>query len=78
MQIREGTMTNTNACSLTLGQVAKTVGVDVWQVQRALERGFAFPTHKVGVYRCVYASDLHLVRQALERAGYLPHTPGAA
>ncbi|HYT90016.1 MAG TPA: hypothetical protein VEL76_15020 [Gemmataceae bacterium] len=71
-------MTNANTRSLTLGQVARTVGIDVWQVQRALERGFDFPTHKIGVYRCVYASDLPLVRQALERAGYLPHAPGAA
>ena len=71
-------MTTVNASSLTLGLVSKTVGVDLWKLQRALERGFDFPTHKVGVYRCVYASDLPLVRQALERAGYLPHAPGAA
>lgn len=58
---------------LTLGQVADEFGVHLWQVQRVYERNMvpAENVHRFGRWRGVSTNELPVIREALERAGYL-------
>ena len=56
---------------LTLGQVAKRFGCFTWQVARLFERGILPPAARLGNYRVVAESDLPIIRQALEKCGYI-------
>jgi DNA-binding transcriptional MerR regulator len=62
---------NDMASVMTLGDVARLVGVDVWQVRRLYERGLLPPAARVGGKRVVSAAELPRVRRALTEAGYL-------
>jgi hypothetical protein len=56
---------------LTVGAVARRLGVAAWQVRRVFERGFLPPANRVGPYRVIDPADLAEVEAALRRAGYL-------
>lgn len=56
---------------LTLGQVADRLGVQLWRLQRAIDRGLVKCAGKVGRQRVVEESDLAAIRKALAEAGYL-------
>lgn len=55
----------------TLGEVARTLGCDIWYIRRLYERNLLPPAERVGTYRVVRESDLPKVREALKKAGYV-------
>jgi hypothetical protein len=57
---------------LTLGQVARRCGVDLWQVQRLVDSGRLPEPPRVGKYRVFAESDVPAIRAALSKAGFLP------
>jgi len=57
---------------LTLGDVARRLRVEPWQVRRLFERGLLPPAARMGRYRVIAVEDLAAVETALRRAGYLP------
>jgi DNA-binding transcriptional MerR regulator len=56
---------------LTLGNVAKQLGVPIWAIRRLYERGILPEPARVALYRVVSADDLPAIEVALRRAGYL-------
>lgn len=56
--------------TLTLGQAAKRLGVDLWQLQRGIERGLVTHYRHVGRYRVIDTTDLPAVAEELRTAGY--------
>lgn len=63
---------------VTLGDVARRCGCDVWQVRRLYERGLLPPARRIGLYRVVSVDDIPAIEAALRTAGYLPETTGVA
>jgi hypothetical protein len=61
---------------LTLRQAAKTIGVQLWQLQRIYEVNLLEEPMRVGNLRVVTETDFPQIRQALVQRGYLP--PNAA
>jgi hypothetical protein len=57
---------------ITLGEVATHFGCQLWQVRRLYERGILPPAPRVGTIRVVQVSDLPVIGEALEQAGYIP------
>jgi DNA-binding transcriptional MerR regulator len=57
---------------LTIGDVARRLGCQGWQVRRLFQRGLLPEAARVGAYRVVSERDLPLVEKALREAGYLP------
>jgi DNA-binding transcriptional MerR regulator len=68
----EDDMTDTNSGVMTMGDVAKQLGCQAWQVRRLYERNLLPPAPRVGAYRVVPVQDLPRVEKALRTAGYLP------
>lgn len=71
LQFLEVVMPEKEEKMLTLGEAAKSLGVDTWQVQRLFERGLLPEPARFGRYRMVKESELPTVREALKKAGYL-------
>ncbi len=66
---------------LMLGQAARRLGVDLWALQRLIERRLYGPVRRVGRYRVLGESELPAVEAALRAAGYLlalPEEPAPA
>jgi hypothetical protein len=57
---------------LTLGQVAKRLGVQVWQVGKIYERRLLPEPRRAGILRIVAEDDLPAIEAALRKANYLP------
>jgi hypothetical protein len=66
----------THAAPLTLGQAAKKLGCELWQLQALLRRGHGPQLAKVGPLRVVFEADLPGLADALRAAGYLPALRG--
>lgn len=56
---------------LTLGEVAKRFGVQLWQVRRLYERGILPEPARIGHFRIVGEHELAAIESALRSAGYL-------
>lgn len=56
---------------MTLGTVARRLGVDPWKVQRCIERGFFAPSKRIGAYRVIEETEMAAFADAMRRAGYL-------
>jgi hypothetical protein len=56
---------------MTLGDVARHFGIQLWQIQRLYQRGLLSQPRRIGSYRVVSARDLPVIRAALRAAGYL-------
>lgn len=54
---------------MTLGDVANHFHVQTWMVQKLFDSGKLHYRQKLGMYRCVYASDLPTIARELEAAG---------
>lgn len=65
------TMPKTPPGWLTVGQIAKRFGVDMWQVQKLFERGLLPTPQKIGVYRVLPEAAMPAVEKALREWGYL-------
>jgi hypothetical protein len=63
---------------LTLGQVARRLGVETWKVQAMLRRGLGPTPYKIGPYRCLHERDLPRLADAMRAVGYLPQLTGQA
>jgi hypothetical protein len=57
---------------LTLGQVARHFGCQLWQVRRVFERGLLEEPARVGAFRVIAREELHRLERALREGGYLP------
>jgi hypothetical protein len=57
---------------LTIGDVAKNLGCETWQVRRVITTGRLPEPARLGCYRIFYPDDLPRVEAALRAAGYLP------
>jgi DNA-binding transcriptional MerR regulator len=62
---------------LTLGELARRFGCQLWQVRRLYERGLLPPAKRIGQYRVVDERDLGTVQRALLAAGYIEQRVGA-
>jgi hypothetical protein len=60
-----------NATFLTLGQVAKQIGIKVWKVRRVYERGLLAEPSRIGGYRVVTATELPTLLETLRAVGYM-------
>jgi DNA-binding transcriptional MerR regulator len=67
-----------NGVPLAIGEVAKRLGVSLWQVRRLYQRGLLPPAPRVGHMRVVSEDKLPVIREALERGGYLQPADGEA
>lgn len=56
---------------LNLGMAAKRLGVDLWQLQRSIERGLVTHYGRIGRLRVIDVADLPKVEAELRKAGYL-------
>lgn len=56
---------------LSVGQVARRLGADSWQVRRLFERGLLPEPERVGPYRVIRADRVAEVEAALRKAGFL-------
>lgn len=56
---------------ITLGTVARRLGVDPWKVQRCIQRGFFTPSNRLGHYRVIEEAELPAFADAMRQAGYL-------
>lgn len=56
---------------LTLGQVAKLLGVRLWCIQRLYEADLLGAPDRIGILRVVTEEDLPAIRAALVKRGYL-------
>jgi hypothetical protein len=56
----------------TLGEVARQLGVEQWQIRRVLKCGDIPATARIRHYRIFYPEDLPALVEALRRRGYLP------
>ena len=56
---------------LTVGDVARRLGVPQWCVRRLFERGILPPPLRAGLFRLIRESDLPKITAALQEAGYL-------
>jgi hypothetical protein len=63
---------------LTIGTVARQLGVPTWQVRRVIERGLVPEPPRAGAYRIFSIADLPKIEGALRRAGYLRSRSHAA
>jgi DNA-binding transcriptional MerR regulator len=61
---------------LTIGAVARRLGVRPWQVRRLFESGTLPEPSRVGAYRVVAENELPRIERALRKAGYLPEPDG--
>jgi hypothetical protein len=64
-------MNKTLSKFMSLDEVAKRLGCEVWQVRRVFEKKLLPPAHRIGMYRVVEKSELPRIRAALVKAGYL-------
>lgn len=73
-------MADNGSDRLTIGEVAKELGGEVWQIRRCISRGFLPATlaERLGNWRCFRRKHLPRIRKALTRAGYLRRAVGAA
>jgi hypothetical protein len=62
---------------LTLGQIARRYGCQLWQVRRLYERRLLPEPQRVSTYRVLTEADVPLVEAALRKAGYLGRQGGA-
>jgi hypothetical protein len=58
--------------TLTLGDVARRFGCDLWQVRSLYTRGILPEPARVGIYRTVKEDDVPAIEAALRKAGYIP------
>jgi len=58
---------------ISLGDVAKRLGCEPWQVRRLFEKRILPPAHRIGMYRVVEKNELPKIKTALVEAGYLKH-----
>jgi hypothetical protein len=63
---------------LTVGQAARALGIDAWQVARLYERGILEEPPRLGRYRTIHRDDLPALRRAAQAAGYLPPAEATA
>lgn len=69
--LRRKTVTEKNDRRLAVGEVARTLGCQGWQIRRLFERGLLPPAERIGLYRVIPESELPKVKEALQKAGYL-------
>ncbi len=60
---------------LTLGQCARRLGVETWQVQSLIDRGLGPTPGRIGTYRVLREGDLPALADAMAAAGYRPAQP---
>ena len=60
---------------ITIGEAARRLGFETWQVRQVFIRGLLPPAQRVGVYRVIAEADLPKVEASLKECGYLPQTP---
>jgi hypothetical protein len=68
-----GVIVAVSTVPMAIGQVAKHFGVRASQVRRLFTTGVLPEPDRVGAYRVFWAKDLPKIREALKRAGHLPH-----
>jgi hypothetical protein len=64
--------------TFTTGQVAKRLGVEVWQLLRTIRLGHLAEPIRLGHFRVWVADDLPRVEAALRKAGYLKEATGVS
>ena len=57
--------------NMTIGDVARRLGIPAWKVRRLFERGVLPPARRVGIWRVISTKELPKVEKALQEAGYL-------
>ena len=57
---------------LSIGQVAARLGVKAHNLRRVFTRGFLPEPPRIGTYRLFNEADLPLIKEGLQRAGFLP------
>jgi hypothetical protein len=65
-----------SAPRITLGEVARQLGCDIWCVRRLFERGLLPPASRVGPWRVVSPDDVAAIRAAAIKAGYVAAETG--
>jgi len=66
-----GAKTTTDEQVMTLGDVARELGIQLWQVRRLYERGLLPEPPRVAGARVVRREELAKIEAALKEAGYL-------
>ena len=56
---------------VTIGQVAKHFGCQLWQVRRLFERGILPEPERIGQQRVIKVKELPKLGAALKKAGYV-------
>jgi hypothetical protein len=56
---------------ITSGEIADRLGVQLWRVQLAINKGLIRPAGRVGRNRVFHEHDLAAIADALRAAGYL-------
>lgn len=57
---------------MTIGELARRLGIPVWKVRRLYERGLLPEPARIGIYRMVSVRDIPTIKEKLRVAGYLP------